>query len=153
VRQRDAPNPNHSRAWRNSRAAHLRVHRMWNRIFGNLGNARVARKRWRLRWPSDNIESDPPRIVLGEQVGRRSPPRLILEIDIRKRLPIVIADDGAGVQFTQRTKAARSGVLSLCGTPGQSGPRHACHSGLACHRAIQHTARYTELSQERFKDF
>src|SRR5262252_7017158 len=30
--------------------------------------------------------------------------------------------------------------------------RHACGYALG-HRAIQHTARYTELSQERFKDF
>jgi len=30
---------------------------------------------------------------LGEQLGRRSPSRLVLEIDIRERLPVVIADD------------------------------------------------------------
>jgi hypothetical protein len=35
----------------------------------------------------------------------------------------------------------------------QTLPWRSLMSALPLHRAIQHTARYTELSQERFKDF
>jgi hypothetical protein len=35
--------------------------------------------------------------VAGEQLGRRAPPRLLLEIDVGERLPVVIADDEAGL--------------------------------------------------------
>ena len=60
-----------------------------------------------------------------------------------------------------------AGILFLMSLhPTKRMLRHACGYGLANaghdtraiqdwlgHRAIQHTARYTELSQERFKDF
>jgi integrase len=36
---------------------------------------------------------------------------------------------------------------------GQCWSRHATHSGLARHRSIQHTTRYTQLSAAPFKDF
>jgi hypothetical protein len=39
------------------------------------------------------------RLILREQLRRRSPPRLILEIDIRERLSVVVADDEAGGLF------------------------------------------------------
>jgi hypothetical protein len=44
-----------------------------------------------------DIAGDPSRLILAEQLGGRAPPRLILEIDIRKRLSTVIAHDKAGV--------------------------------------------------------
>ena len=43
----------------------------------------------------NRIRRDPPRLVFREQLGSRSPARLILEIDIRKRLAAVVAHDKA----------------------------------------------------------
>jgi hypothetical protein len=40
-----------------------------------------------------DIHRDPPRLVFGEQLGGRSPARLFLEIDIRERLSVVVADE------------------------------------------------------------
>jgi hypothetical protein len=42
---------------------------------------------------------DPPRLVLGEQLGRRSAPRLLLKIDVGKSLPVGVADDVASVRL------------------------------------------------------
>jgi hypothetical protein len=39
----------------------------------------------------------PPGLVASHQSRRRSPSRLLLEIDVGERLPLVIADDEAGV--------------------------------------------------------
>jgi hypothetical protein len=43
-----------------------------------------------------DVRRNPSRLVFGEQLGRRAPPRFILEIDIGKLLAIVVAlpDDG-----------------------------------------------------------
>ena len=41
----------------------------------------------------DSRHSNPPRLILGEQLGGRSAPRLILEINIRERLSVLIAQD------------------------------------------------------------
>ena len=38
-----------------------------------------------------------PGLIAGEEMHRRAPPRLILEIDVGERLSVVIADDEAGV--------------------------------------------------------
>jgi hypothetical protein len=46
-----------------------------------------------------NIHRDPPRLVLREQLRRRSPARLILEIDIRQPLPGAVDHDKARIQF------------------------------------------------------
>jgi hypothetical protein len=46
-----------------------------------------------------DVGSDAPRLVLREQLGRRAPAGLILEIDIGKRLAAVVADDKARIQF------------------------------------------------------
>jgi hypothetical protein len=40
---------------------------------------------------------DAPRLVAGKQMRRRAPSRLLLEVDVGERLPVVIADDVAGV--------------------------------------------------------
>ena len=44
------------------------------------------------------VHRHPPGPVAGKQLGRRAPSRLILEIDIGQRLPVVVADDEAGVR-------------------------------------------------------
>jgi hypothetical protein len=59
----------------------------------------VAQK---LRQLSD-VRRDPSRLVFGEQLGRRSPPRLILEIDIRQLLPSFVLHDKAGFQSNQKS--------------------------------------------------
>ena len=41
------------------------------------------------------IRRAPPRLILGEQLGRRSPAELILEIDIGERLAAVVANGEA----------------------------------------------------------
>jgi hypothetical protein len=51
-----------------------------------------------------NIHSDPPCLVFGEQFRRRPPPRLVLEMDIRKRLSVVVAahkPDGKSSNLTE----------------------------------------------------
>src|SRR5262245_62678441 len=40
-----------------------------------------------------------PRLIAREQLGRRSPPRLVLEINMRKRLSATVADDKASGLF------------------------------------------------------
>jgi hypothetical protein len=50
-------------------------------------------------WQLRNIRRNPPRLVFGEQLGRLSSARLILEINIGKLLAVVVAHDKAGLQF------------------------------------------------------
>ena len=57
-----------------------------------------------------DVGGDAPGLVVGEQLGRRSTPRLLLEIDIGKRLPVGVADDEAGLLLVDqpgRRDAAR----------------------------------------------
>ena len=44
-----------------------------------------------------NAGSDAPCLVLGHEIGCRSPPGLVLEIDVRHRKAIRVFDDEAGV--------------------------------------------------------
>jgi hypothetical protein len=44
-----------------------------------------------------DIRRDPPRLIFREQLGRRSPARLVLEVDVSELLAVVIAHDIAGV--------------------------------------------------------
>ena len=46
-----------------------------------------------------NVGPDPPRLVAGEQLGRRTSFRLLLEIEVGERLPVGVADDEAGVRL------------------------------------------------------
>jgi hypothetical protein len=48
-------------------------------------------------WQLGEVYSDPPSLVLGEQVGRRASARLVLEVEIAERLTVLVADDEAGV--------------------------------------------------------
>jgi hypothetical protein len=59
------------------------------------------------------------RASLGEQFRRRSSPRLILEIDIRKLLAVVVAHDKAGFQFIDRPgRREANGLLPGTQTSG-----------------------------------
>ena len=40
-----------------------------------------------------DVGGDAPGLVAGEQLGRRTPSRLLLEVDVRERLPVGVADD------------------------------------------------------------
>jgi hypothetical protein len=56
------------------------------------------------------VYSDPPRLVSGEQVGRRASARLLLEVKIAERLPVLVADDEALwmlIDGPRRREAAR----------------------------------------------
>jgi hypothetical protein len=44
-----------------------------------------------------NVRRHPPRLIPGEQLGRRAPTGFVLKIKIAERLPDVIAHDEAGV--------------------------------------------------------
>jgi hypothetical protein len=55
-----------------------------------------------------DIPGDPSRLILGEQFRRRSPPRLVLEIDIRERRPLWSRTQKKRV-VPQLTMAAGSG--------------------------------------------
>jgi hypothetical protein len=59
------------------------------------------------------IGSNAPRLVAGEELGRRAPPRLVLEIDVGERLPVVVADDEAGVRPLGGPVGPRRGLISL----------------------------------------
>jgi len=45
-----------------------------------------------------DVGGDALGLVAGEEVCRRAPSRLILEIDVGERLPVGVADDEAGVR-------------------------------------------------------
>jgi hypothetical protein len=94
---------------------------------------------------------DPSRLVLAKQLGRRSPARLVLEINVSELLPAVVAHDKAGIQFLdgpgrpeasdaeaitsycQRAKKAPCRSHRAQGEGVDSGPafdcNHACSSG------------------------
>jgi hypothetical protein len=50
----------------------------------------------------DHVRCDPPRLIAREQAGRRSPPRLILEIDVRHRRPIAVLHNEARLSLFGR---------------------------------------------------
>jgi hypothetical protein len=72
-----------------------------------LALTRLAQK---LRQLCD-IYSNPSRFIFGEQLCCRSSPRLILEISIGELLPVLVANDKAGIVVfldrPQRREAAR----------------------------------------------
>jgi hypothetical protein len=63
----------------------------------------------------NNIRRNPLRLVFGQKLGRRSPPRLVLEIDIGERLSAVIADDkvGSGGLYAVWSAFARTKFAAL----------------------------------------
>jgi hypothetical protein len=52
-----------------------------------------------LRSVGRHVGRDPPRLILGEQLSRRTPPRFVLEIDIGERLSVVVAHDKSSGLF------------------------------------------------------
>ena len=46
-----------------------------------------------------DVDGDAPGLVAGEEMRRRAPAPLLLEIDVGERLPVGVADDEAGVGF------------------------------------------------------
>ena len=64
-------------------------------------------------WQSGKIGCDPSRLIFGEQLRRRSPPRLILEIDIGELLPGAVRHDEGATNILdgpKRREAAGGGV-------------------------------------------
>jgi hypothetical protein len=68
---------------------------------------------------------DPSRLVLAKQLGRRSPARLILEINVSELLPAVVAHDKAGIQFLDgpgRPEAADAEAITSYCQRAKKGP-------------------------------
>lgn len=59
-----------------------------------------------------DVHCNPSGLILAEQLGGRSPARLILEIDIGELLAVGVAHDKAGRLVPRLTRAAGSGGLS-----------------------------------------
>ena len=59
-----------------------------------------------------DIGGDAPGLVAGEQMCRRAPSRLLLEIDVGERLPVAVADDEAGVGVLDGPRRRESGGRS-----------------------------------------
>jgi hypothetical protein len=59
-----------------------------------------------------DIGRDPPRLVFREHLGRRSPPRFFLVIDIGKLLAAAVLSRQGRCQCARSTRAAESGVRS-----------------------------------------
>jgi hypothetical protein len=65
-----------------------------------------------------DIRRDPPRLILTEQLGCRSSPRLVLEINIGELLSVVIADDKTGGLFLDRPRRRKAaGLLAVLFNP------------------------------------
>jgi hypothetical protein len=75
------------------------------------GFSRLAQQLWQL----GDIGGDAPGLVAGEQLGRRSTTRLLLEIHVGERLPVGVADDETGVRLfgdPRRREAAGFGLVA-----------------------------------------
>jgi hypothetical protein len=56
------------------------------------------------------VRRHPPRLIPGQQLGRRAQTELFLEVEIRQRLPVLVADDEARVVvFFERSRVRESG--------------------------------------------
>ena len=94
-----------------------------------------------------DVGGDAPRLVAGEQLGRRAPSRLLLEINVGERLPVGVADDEAGVGLLDgpgRREVRCSGAfLCLCECIASRSGRAAM--GAALTEAQAATALATEM--------
>jgi hypothetical protein len=82
-----------------------------------------------------DVGGDALGLVAGEQLGRRSPSRLILEIDVRERLPVGVADDEAGVGLLDgpgRREAARRATWWMLSGYLQTAQAKLMHCLCAC---------------------
>jgi hypothetical protein len=57
-----------------------------------------------------DVGEDAPGLVAGEQLGRSSASRLLLEIDVGERLTVLVPDGEAGPPAPRLSTAAGSGV-------------------------------------------
>jgi hypothetical protein len=87
-----------------------------------------------------HIDGNPPRLVFGEQLGGRSSPRLVLEINVRERLAVVVADDKARGCYCGEIQND-GGLSFLCAGVGEGaiGASGAC-SVWVCFGALTCTA-------------
>ena len=69
----------------------------------------------------------PPRLVAGEQLRRRSPTGLVLEVEVAERLPGAVADDEAG-------------VVVLLDRPGRREAAHGNNSAISAARRKRRSA-------------
>ena len=69
------------------------------------------------------VGGDAPGLVAGEQIGRRAPSRLVLEIDVGERLPVGVADDEAGVGFVGGPGGGKRRAKASSGCPLEAAQR------------------------------
>jgi hypothetical protein len=84
-----------------------------------------------LAWQLGDVRCDTAHLILAEQLGRRTPPRLILIIDVRERLPVVVAHDETVRRDFDRPRR-RSGIwLQTKAAPKQQSRRRRGANGFA----------------------
>ena len=83
-------------------------------------------------WPPQRLRQlrdvgrDLARLLAGEQLCRRAPARLIVEVHVGKRLAVAIPDDDTGVEFfcgPWREKAVGHDGLGMANSYGSEGHR------------------------------
>jgi hypothetical protein len=57
------------------------------------------------------VHRNPSRLILREQLRRRSSPRLFLEINVRQLLPVSVLYDEASIEFFNSTRLVGSGEM------------------------------------------
>ena len=98
----------------------------------------MTRYGWRLRWVNvcrpyyrfyrrfGGVRRDALRFVTRQQDGRRSPSRLVLEIDVGERLPVLVLDGEAGFLLVDGGRRRAEGIERRwqgdAATAGRRGP-------------------------------
>jgi hypothetical protein len=65
-------------------------------------------------WQPGKVRGDSSHLIFRKQLRRRSPPRLILEIDIRERLSVVVADGETRGLFLDGPRSRKTTWRHLC---------------------------------------
>jgi hypothetical protein len=68
-----------------------------------------------------DVHSDAPGLVAGEELGRRAPSRLPLEVDVGERLPVGVADDEAGLLLVDRSGRGKRRAEGMWGQQSVKG--------------------------------
>ena len=89
---------------------------------GRSGFTSAACRATRAAW---RYVGNPSSLIFGEQLGRRSPSWLILEIDVCERLADVVAHDEAGIVVLVDRPRWRSGANRASGLPAAACPTFA----------------------------
>jgi hypothetical protein len=82
----------------------------WDALFSFQRQRVRSAPQW--LWQLGDVCRDPPRLILGKQFRRRSPPWLVLEIDIGECLAAMVADDETRLRLFDRPGPARSRVAT-----------------------------------------